>query len=313
MGNLSYSYNFDIHKAIDSVVSISAYIPENSFSAELLGTDRSGHGIIIDDDGLLLTIGYVITEAESIWITPHGQDPVQGYVVGNDFESGLGLIKPVRPLNLPKMDFGTVSKLNQGDKVILADSTGISTLAESKVITIKEFAGRWEYLLDQAIYTSPVHSNWAGSALIGQDGLLYGVGCLLIQDVEAEKEISAYNMFVPTDMIQPYISEIKVFGRRKKAPRPWLGMLVQEEDDVLVVTGIFTGCPADQAGLQLGDVITHVGNAPVSHLKDLFTEIWKLGDAGVEVPLTFVRDGGEYQLAAVSSDRESSFIRGPVN
>ncbi len=313
MSKLSYSYNFDIHETVESIVPINTYIPENSFSAEMLGSERSGHGIIIDDDGLLLTVGYLITEADSIWITPKGREPVPGYIVGNDFESGLGLIKPMKPLNLPKIEFGTVTKLKKADKVVLANSTGLASLVESKIISIKEFAGRWEYLVDQAIYTAPALSNWAGSALIGLDGLLYGVGCLLIQDPEAEKEVSACNMFVPTDTIRPYISEIKTFGGRKRPPRPWLGMLVQEEDEVLVITGIFTGCPADDAGLQLGDVITHVGDAPVYKLRELFAEIWQLGHSGVEVPLQLVRDGKEYKVEILSSDRESSFFRGPVN
>lgn len=313
MSNLLFSYDFDIQETIESIVTINSYIPENSFSSELLGTERSGHAVAIDDEGLLLTIGYVITEAESIWITVQGNDPVPGYIVGNDFETGLGLVKPVKPIKLPKIEIGSLSNLTTGDNVILADSTGKSNLVNSTVLSIREFAGRWEYLLDQAIYTSPVHTNWAGSALIGHDGLLYGIGCLLIQDVESEKKINSYNMYVPTETILPYINEIKEFGGRNKRPRPWLGMLVNEEDSELVITGIFTGCPADKAGLQLGDIITHVNQEPVATLRDLFTGIWKLGDSGVEVPMTIIRDDKEYQVEVISSDRDSSFIRGPVN
>jgi S1-C subfamily serine protease len=313
MSNLLFSCDFDINKAIESIVTINSYIPDNSFSSELLGTERSGHAVVIDDEGLLLTIGYIITEAEYIWITVQGNDPVPGYIVGNDYESGLGLVKPIKPINLPKIEIGSLSNLNAGDKVVLADSAGTSHLINSSVLSIKEFAGRWEYLLDNAIYTSPVHDNWAGSALIGQDGLLYGIGCLLIQDVESENKINSYNMYVPTDTILPYINEIKEFGGRKKSPRPWLGMLVNAEDTELVITGIFTACPADKAGLQLGDIITHVNQDPVTTLRELFMGIWKIGDSGVEVTISLIRDDKEYNVDVISSDRDSSFIRGTVN
>jgi S1-C subfamily serine protease len=305
-------YNVDFDNTLSSIVSINTYAPENCFSAELLGTERSGHGVVISDDGLILTVGYILTEAESIWIKTREKEAIQGYIVGNDFESGLGLIKAVEPLLVPKMKCGNLEDLHVNDSVLVAGYGGLGYTIEASIVEIKEFAGRWEYILDQAIYTSPVHPNWAGAALIGKEGKLYAIGCLLIQEEQSNK-VDGYNMFIPVETITPYIEEILKFGGRKKKPRPWLGMLVHDEDEQLITTGIFSGCPADIAGLKLGDIIISVNDIPVTKLSNLFREIWKLGDSGVDVPLTIIRDGEKHEFVVKSSDRESSFIHVPVN
>jgi S1-C subfamily serine protease len=190
---------------------------------------------------------------------------------------------------------------------------GLGYTIEAAIVEIKEFAGRWEYILDEAIYTSPVHPNWAGAALIGKEGKLYGIGCLLIQEAEQSEKVDGYNMFIPVNTITPFIEEILEHGGRKKRPRPWLGMLVHDEEGQLIITGIFTGCPADQAGLKLGDIIISVRDIPVTSLANLFREIWKLGNSGVDVPLSIIRDGQKLEVHVISSDRESCFIHVPVN
>ena len=306
-------YNVDFDNSLSSIVSINTYAPHNCFSADLLGTERSGHGVVIRDDGLILTVGYILTEAESIWIKTKEKEAIQGYIVGNDFESGLGLIKAVEPLHVPKMTCGNIEDLHVNDSVLVAGYGGLGYTIEASIVEIKEFAGRWEYILDQAIYTTPAHPNWAGAALIGKKGKLYGIGCLLIQEVEQSNKVDGNNMFIPVETITPYIDEILEYGGRKKQPRPWLGMLVHDEDEQLTITGIFSGCPADKAGLKLGDIITSVNSLPVTKLSNLFREIWKLGDAGVEVPLSIIREGEKLDFKVVSSDRESSFIHAPVN
>ena len=313
MSKSSFSFNFNVEKKLNSIVAINSYIPENSYSADLLGTERSGHGIVIREDGLIVTIGYVITEAESIWISTSDSDAVPGYIVGNDYESGLGLIKPMTALNLPKINCGKLKELNVDDSVLIAGHGGLGYMMESSIVAIKEFAGRWEYILDEAIYTSPAHPNWAGAALIGEDGNLYGIGCLLIQDVHESEIISGNNLFVPIETIFPYIEEISQYGARKKKPLPWLGFLLQEEEENLVITGIFTGCPADKAGLKLGDKISLVDHKPVNELATFFRAVWDLGESGIEVPLTVIREAKHLEIIVHSSDRESSFRRGPIN
>jgi S1-C subfamily serine protease len=313
MRKSSNPYNLNFDSTLNSIVSINTYAPDNSFSAELLGTERSGHGVVISDDGLIVTVGYILTEADSIWIKTKKKEAVQGYIVGNDFESGLGLIKAVEPLHVPKMACGDLKDLHVNDSVMVAGYGGLGYTIEASIVEIKEFAGRWEYILDEAIYTSPVHPNWAGAALIGKEGKLYGIGCLLIQEAEQSEKVDGYNMFIPVNTITPFIEEILEHGGRKKRPRPWLGMLVHDEEGQLIITGIFTGCPADQAGLKLGDIIISVRDIPVTSLANLFREIWKLGNSGVDVPLSIIRDGQKLEVHVISSDRESCFIHVPVN
>jgi len=306
-------FGFDIEEKLEAVVSISAHIPENSFSADLLGTQRNGHGVVIRNDGLIVTIGYIVTEAESVWIGLDNHISIPGYVVANDFDSGLALVKPMVPVKLPKIELGSLADLHVGDSVLVAGHGGSGNMIESRLIARKEFSGRWEYVLDEAIYTSPVYPDWAGAALIGNDGMLYGIGCLLIQDIKTGETISGTNLFVPVDTISPFIDELCEFGRRKQNPRPWLGILVQEESAQLAVTGIFYKCPADKAGIRPGDIILALNGRSVSGQAEFFREIWRMGDAGVEIPLTVRREDKLVDLIVKSGDRESFFRRGLLN
>lgn len=306
-------FSFDLEQKLDAVVSIKTHIPDNSYSADLLGTERSGHGVVIREDGLIVTIGYIITEAETVWIGLDKSTVVPGYIVANDYESGLGLVKPMLPVHLPKIEMGRLTDLNVADNVLIAGHGGSANMIESQVVAKKEFAGRWEYILDEAIYTSPVYPDWAGSALLGEDGKLYGIGCLLIPEVESGELISGTNLFVPVETIVPYIDELCETGGRRNKPRPWLGILVQEEAGQLVVAGIFYKCPADKAGIQPGDIIIALGGKPVSGLGEFFRSVWACGKAGVEIPLKILREASELDIVVKSGDRESSFRRGLLN
>jgi len=306
-------FDFNLEQKLDAVVSIKTLVPENSYSADLLGTERSGHGVVIREDGLIVTIGYIITEAETVWIGLDKSLVVPGYIVANDYESGLGLVKPMLPVALPIIDPGRLTDLNVADNVLIAGHGGTANMIESQVVAKKEFAGRWEYILDEAIYTSPVYPDWVGSALLGGDGRLYGIGCLLIPEVKSGELISGTNLFVPVDTIVPYIDELCETGGRRNKPRPWLGILVQEENGQLVVAGIFFKCPADKAGIQPGDIIIALDKQPVSSLSEFFRGVWACGDAGVEIPLTILRGSAELDIIIKSGDRESSFRRGLIN
>ncbi len=313
MSKTVFSFSSDIVKKLDSIVSVNTSVPAGSFSAELLGTERAGHGIVIREDGLIITIGYVLTEAELIWIGTGESTMVPGYIVANDYETGLGLVKPVMPIDFPAMEIGYINKLNEGDSVLIAGHGGSAYMIESRVIAKDEFAGRWEYMLDEAVYTSPPHPDWAGAALMGVDGKLYGVGCLLLQDGKSGELISGTNLFVPVDILLPDLEELCEFGGRRKPPRPWLGLLLQEELNELIITGIFSGCPADRAGLRPGDVIVSLNGKPVSGLSGFFRSVWDMGNAGVGIPLTILREEAQLDIVVKSGDRESSLRRGTIN
>lgn len=309
MPEMSASTHTFLGPALGTLVSIQSYVPDNAMSAGMLGTERTGHGIRLREDGLIVTIGYVVTEAEEIWITSHDRRAVPGFVVGSDFESGLALIKTTIPLPGPIMEIGDPSILGVGDTACIAGSREANPQAvEVHVVAKQEFAGRWEYVLDKAIFTAPPYESWSGAALLDQEGQLCGVGSLVIQGFEVNETRRTTNMFVPIDLLPPIIDEICEYGRRSTPPRPWLGLLVDDEDDGLIVVGVYRNCPADKAGLRPGDVIIRVGDQPVHSLANMFKTVWSLGAAGINVPLLVLRSSQLQEVVIKSTDR-SEFLR----
>ena len=298
-------YTFDLEASLASVVSLRSQVPEDALTASVLGTERAGHGVIIADDGLVVTIGYLITEAESLWITTNAGVTVPGHVVGYDQETGFALVQALQPMGSPSMALGDSSALQVSDELITAGHGGLDHAIKTIVIAKREFAGYWEYVLDEALFTAPPHPNWGGAALIGEDGELLGIGSLLVQQIGEGGEQSGANMIIPIDLLKPILDELRMYGKRSSAPRPWLGFLVQEVSHHLVVSGIYDDCPADIAGLQVGDVIREVEGEPISGLAELFRRIWRTGDAGVDVSLTIMRHRESMSVTVRSTDRDS--------
>jgi len=298
---------------LDALVSIKAYIPEDAMTAGLLGTERTGHGVRIRDDGLILTIGYLINEAEDIWVTTEGGLSSAAFVIGNDFRSGLALIKPIIPLPGPSMPIAATDELKVGDAIVIAGSTGSDPQSvEAQVIARQEFAGRWEYLLEEAIFSAPPHPSWSGAALMNLDGELCGIGSLVIQGFELRGEQRTVNMSVPVHGISSAIEEICEHGRRLEPPRPWLGLLVHDEDDELTVVGVYRDCPADTAGLQPGDIIVRVGNHEIYGLGHFYRTMWSMGSAGTEIPITVLRGDTRHEIVVHSVERMAHLRKGTV-
>jgi S1-C subfamily serine protease len=256
----------------------------------------------IREDGLIATIGYVVHEAENVWIGSRSA-AVPGFVVGYDFDSGFALVKPAMPFDGPTMTIGRADALSVGDAVSVVSSGGSEPVIESFVVAKQEFAGRWEYVLDQAIFTAPPHDSWSGAALVDGDGKLCGLGSLVIQGFEVNGSMSTVNMFVPIELLVPIIDEICANGRRLSPPRPWLGMLVHDDQQDMTVVGVYRNCPADKAGLRPGDVIVGVDNHPVAGLANMFRRIWSMGSAGIDVPLRVMRDTEKMEIVVQSGDR----------
>jgi S1-C subfamily serine protease len=298
-------YTFDLEASLASVVSLRSQVPEDALTASVLGTERAGHGVIIADDGLVVTIGYLITEAESLWITTNAGVTVPGHVVGYDQETGFALVQALQPMGSPSMALGDSSALQVSDELITAGHGGLDHAIKTIVIAKREFAGYWEYVLDEALFTAPPHPNWGGAALISEDGELLGIGSLLVQQIGEGGEQSGANMIIPIDLLKPILDELRMYGKRSSAPRPWLGFLVQEVSHHLVVSGIYDDCPADIAGLQVGDVLREVEGEPISGLAELFRRIWHTGDAGVDISLTIMRHRESMSVTVHSTDRDS--------
>jgi S1-C subfamily serine protease len=295
----------------DAVVSITAHVPEDAMSAGLLGTERLGHGVRIRDDGLIATIGYVVHEAENLWIGTRNT-VVPGFVVGYDYDSGLALVKPSLPLHGRSMEIGSADSLIVGDSVTIISSGGKEPNIDARVVAKQEFAGRWEYVLDQAVFTTPPHDSWSGAALVDSDGKLCGLGSLVIQGFETRSGLNDVNMFVPIELLAPIIDEICLHGQRLSPPRPWLGMLVHDDQHDLTVMGVYRNCPADKAGLRPGDVIVGIDDEPVIGLANMFRRVWSLGSAGVDVPLNVLRNAEKMQLKVRSGDRASFQRKGTL-
>ena len=298
-------YTFDLNATLDCVVSLRTQIPEDALTASVLGTERAGHGVIIADDGLVVTIGYLITEAESLWITTNAGVTVPGHVVGYDQETGFGLVQALQPMGSPSMALGDSGALQVDDELIAAGCGGLDHAIKTAVIAKREFAGYWEYVLDEALFTAPPHPNWGGAALIGDDGKLLGIGSLLVQQIAEGGEQSGANMIIPIDLFKPILDDLRMYGKRNAPARPWLGFLVQEVSHHLVVSGIYDECPAEVAGLQVGDVVREIEGEPVSGLAELFRRIWQTGEAGVDVSLTIMRNRESMSVTVHSADRDA--------
>jgi S1-C subfamily serine protease len=294
---------FDLENALRSVVLVHAEIPDEAFTASILGTERIGHGTVIGEDGLVLTIGYLITEAESIWLTTYDGTVVPGHALAYDQVTGFGLILPLGKLGVPPLQRGSAAATTVGDGVIVIGHGGIEHTLDARVIARREFAGYWEYLLEDALFTSPPHPQWGGTALVGQNGRLVGVGSLLVQENVGAETLDA-NMFVPIDLLEPILEDMKRIGRPARSPRPWLGMYTTPMQGSLVVGALTQGGPAHRAGVRLGDVVLEVAGEPVSDLADLFRRVWERGSAGAEVPLTLARGKSTSRIRVTSADRE---------
>jgi len=302
-------WRFDLDSALESVVLLRAEIPDDAFTAPLLGTERAGNGVVIRDDGLVLTIGYLITEASTIWLTTNKGTVAGGFPVAYDQATGFGLVQPLGKLDVRAIGRGSAGSCRVGANVVVAGQGGRPHALKASVFAKREFAGYWEYVLDEAIFTAPAHPQWGGSALIGSEGKLLGIGSLLVQEKIDAGTIQG-NMVVPIDLLEPILDDMVRLGRPNRPPRPWLGIYATEAGAKLAIAGLAPGGPAERAGVQVGDLVAEVGGTKPSSLADLFRRIWKCGTAGCEIALKLVRKGKFVDARVVSGDR-ADFLKKP--
>lgn len=302
--------SFDLTHILSAVVGVSTHIPEDAFTASVLGTERSGNGVVIRSDGLVLTIGYLITEAETIWITDNQGRAFPGTVLAYDQETGFGLVQALGRVEMPAVEMGVSSNVMEGDSVILVGHGGRRSAINARVIAVREFAGYWEYLLDEAIFTSPAHPNWGGTGLFDQDGRLIGIGSLFIQQSLGDETPIDGNMIVPIDLIKPIYETMVTSGTAGRIPRPWLGMYCTEVEERLVVAGLADDGPAELADVQVGDIVEKVNGARVSTLAEMFRRVWAVGPAGSDIPMTVIREGERLDLTIASIAR-GQLLKGP--
>jgi S1-C subfamily serine protease len=303
-------YAYDLDAALSAVVGVSAIIPADAFTADTLGTERAGNGVLIRGNGLVLTIGYLITEAETIWLTLIDGRALPGTVLAYDQVTGFGLIQALARLDLPALPLGQSSAVRIGEPVVIGGAGGRQHSVAARVIAKQEFAGYWEYVLDEAIFTAPAHPNWGGTAMIGPGGDLLGVGSLQLQEGREQGPPGDLNMIVPIDLLKPILDDMLTLGRPNKPPRPWLGLYATEIENRLVVVGLAKDGPAQRADLRTGDIVLSVAGSEVRGLAAFYRRVWSLGTAGVEVPISIYRDGNIIETRIKSGDR-NRFLKAP--
>jgi S1-C subfamily serine protease len=303
-------YAYDLDRALSSVVGLTTQVPADAFTAEILGTERAGHGVLIRDDGLVLTIGYLITEAEEVWIRTNAGRVVQGHVVAYDQVTGFGLVQALGQLDIPVLPIGDSSRALVGEQVVVAGMGGRARSIAAHIVARQEFAGYWEYLLEEAIFTEPSHPDWGGTALIGSNGELLGIGSLQLQGATPSGETLPLNMIVPIDLLTPILDDVTRLGRPNRPPRPWLGVYASETENKVLIIGLAPRAPAEQAGVEAGDIVLAVAGRAVGNLASFFRRVWALGEAGVDVPLTIHRAGRMFELPITSADR-NRFLKVP--
>jgi len=304
------NYDFDLEAKLSAVVSLRSRVPADAFTAEVLGCERAGNGVVIDEKGIVLTIGYLITEAEEIWLTTNSGRVVAGHPLAFDQVTGFGLVQALGQLDLPALPLGQTRDAAIGTRVIAAGAGGSPHSLTAYIAGKQEFAGHWEYVLDEALFTVPAHPFWGGTGLIGPNGDLLGIGSLQLQQAREDGSNVPLNMYVPIDILKPILDDMVTTGRPNRPPRPWLGLYATEVDDRIVIAGISGRGPAANADLRQGDIVLKIGGAEVTGLANLFRKIWSLGEAGVEVPMTVARDGTSIELRVASGDR-AKFLKGP--
>lgn len=305
--------DYDLDEALSCLVTLRAQIPEDGLTAPVLGTERAGNGVIIDPRGLVLTIGYLITEAVDIWVTDNNGRSIQATVAAYDQVTGFGLVQTFGSLDLPALALGDSSEVQPADRVVVAGGGGIGQAINALVTARREFAGYWEYVLDEAMFTAPAHPNWGGAAMIDADGQLVAVGSLLVQQLTQSGETIAGNMMVPTDLLKPILEDLKTHGRARRTPRPWLGMLVRDDGEDLAVGGLYDEGPSQVAGARSGDLIVRVAGSEPASLADFFRRVWAIGPAGAIIPITVMRDGKLHELNVASIDRDARLKHGQVH
>ena len=292
-----------VEELVAAVVRIKTYINPDGQTVQSLGREREGSGIVIDEDGLILTIGYLMVEAHTAEVTINGGRTVTATIVGYDHETGFGILRTLQPLKIKPLAFGRSGDVSVNDPVLIASGGGRDMIGPARVAAKREFAGSWEYLLDEAIFTAPPHPAWSGAALISREGKLLGVGSLIVGDTGGDGRGKPGNMFVPIERLPPILGDLIADGHVAGPGRPWLGVAADEVRGRLIVSRVTPDSPAEKAGIRKGDEIVGVGGEAARSLPDFYRKIWATGTAGATVPLDVEQGGGRRRIDVKSINR----------
>ena len=302
-GSTGLAQSTRIEELVSAVVRIKTHVNPEGRTVEGLGREREGSGILIDNDGLVLTIGYLMVEAYAAEVVDNSGRTVPASVVGYDHETGFGLLRTMEPLRLKPMPLGKSADVKERDPVLVASFGGPDMVAGAYVVAKREFAGNWEYMLDEALFIAPPHPAWSGAALINREGKLVGVGSLIVGDAAGGNDKTPGNMFVPIDRLLPVLGDLISDGRVAGPGRPWLGVNTDELRGRLFVSRVTPGGPAEKAGLKRGDVVVGVNGEPPKNLADFYRKVWAQGAAGTTVAIDVLQDSQVRRVEIKSINR----------
>lgn len=294
---------------LDAVVKVNAVALPNARSNSTLGREREGTGIVIDDEGHILTIGYLVIEPETIEVRTADERAIPARLAGYDHTTGFALLKAQAPLKINPISIGDSAKLDEQEPVLVLPYNAAESASLANVVSKRRFSGSWEYMLDTAIFTAPPTLTWAGAALLNRDLKLVGVGSLFVGDAKGGGDATPGNMFVPINILKPIFEDLVNIGKRAGLQRPWLGMATEEVIGRVFVTRVSSDSPAAKAGIRPTDIVLGVGSEPVRSQVEFYRKVWGLGAAGVEVPLR-VLQGMEINEVRITSIDRTKYFRG---
>lgn len=297
-----------MQEAVRAVVGIAAEIPESARSARSLGTERQGSGVIIGSDGLVLTVGYLILEATRVVVTSATGDEVEAKIVAYDYDTGFGLLRAKFAERVRAIEFASAAALKHGDQVYVASRVADLDVTPATIVSRREFAGYWEYLLADAIFTTPQYPAFGGAPLLTPDGRLVGIGSLAVRNAAGENVQVPGNMFIPIDHLPPVLGDLLALGKRSGKERIWLGIWSSEgENGEVAIGGVQPDSPASRAGLRRGDVIVKVEGQAIAGQADLYKKLWAAGEKSPMIALTLKRDGTTLEQRVPAMGRSAFF------
>ena len=292
-----------VDELLDAVVGIHATVPAQARTAGSLGKERVGSGVLIDSNGLIVTIGYLILEAEQVEIMLPGGELVPVKVLAYDYETGFGLLRATADVNIRPMELGSSTGLTPGEKMLIASYGGSQTVRPAMFAGEREFAGYWEYLLEDALFTVPPYPRFGGAALITPSGKLIGIGSLAVGDAIDGEQTVPGNMFLPIDRLKSVLGDLLSDGRSSGPRRPWLGIYTEVVGGGLLVQRVADDGPAMAAGIKPGDIIVAAGGKPIVSMADFYRKVWAQGEPGDMISITIIKGTGVHKLAIRSADR----------
>jgi S1-C subfamily serine protease len=289
--------------ALDAIVKLSIKAVPNARTAETLGAEREGTGVVISRDGLIVTIGYLVLESDSILVLAPDGRVFPAVAIGFDHATGFGLVRAAAGIASHPVAFGDSDSLREFEQVLAVTHAAAGGLSTAYVVSRRRFTGYWEYMIEDAIFTAPPRFDHSGAALLDQQGRLIGIGSLWVGDALNTGVAFPGNMFVPIDLLKPVLDELVTHGRRREPARPWLGIYTEEVENHVVVTRVLPGTPASDAGMRRGDVILGVAGQSIGGQGEFYQRLWASGPAGEDVVLHILRSKTVQQVRIRSVDR----------